>query len=302
MILTVFTPAYNRAYRLNLCYEALLRQTNKEFKWVIVDDGSTDNTKAVVDAWIKEGKIEIQYIYQENQGVAVAHETALNNIDTEMNVCIDSDDYMPDDAVEKILHFWDSNKSDNVAGFICLDAYQEGGNIIGDKFPEGLHAITFSDMTEKYKIKGDKKIVNRTDLCKKYLPFPKFEGEKFPTVSYLYLLINREKKYLVLNEVICLVEYLPDGISMNKNSHYRKYPNGFMVFRKEKMEVAPSWVVRFRHAMHFVSSCLFAKKIGDIFRDNQYKVTTFLALPFGLAFHLYIKYRGNSSLNRNLNK
>src|SRR5690606_19928941 len=80
IILTVFTPTYNRAYRLSLCYDALLRQTNKEFKCVIVDDGSKDNTKADVDAWNKEGKIENQYIYQERQGVVVAHENALYNI------------------------------------------------------------------------------------------------------------------------------------------------------------------------------------------------------------------------------
>lgn len=300
--LTVFTPTFNRRYRLHQLYESLCRQTCQDFDWLIVDDGSSDNTKSLVDNWISEDKLKITYIYQENQGVAVAHETALYNIDTELNVCIDSDDYMPDDAVEKILHFWTNKKSEDVAGFICLDAYQEGGEIIGDRFPEDLHKTSFSDMTEKYKIKGDKKAVNRTKLCKKYLPFPRFENEKFPTVSYLYLLINREKKYLLLNEVICLVEYLPDGISMNKNSHYQKYPNGFMVFRKEKMRCAPNWTVRFRHAVHFVSSCFFAKRIDQIFKGNQFKITTFLALPFGIGFYLYIKYSGSRSLNRNLNK
>ena len=87
--LTVFTPAYNRAYTLHKCYESLLKQTCKDFMWLIIDDGSTDNTKELVEGWIKENKINIKYIYQENQGMHGAHNTAYENIDTELNMCID---------------------------------------------------------------------------------------------------------------------------------------------------------------------------------------------------------------------
>ena len=83
--------------------KVLIRQTCKDFIWLIIDDGSTDNTKELVDSWIKENKIEIRYHWQENQGMHGAHNTAYELIDTELNVCIDSDDYMPDDAVEKII-------------------------------------------------------------------------------------------------------------------------------------------------------------------------------------------------------
>ena len=95
-MLTIFTPAYNRAYTLHKCYESLKRQTSKEFKWLILDDGSTDNTKELVEKWLKEDNIfDIRYIYQKNQGMHGAHNTAYENIDTELNVCMDSDDYMP---------------------------------------------------------------------------------------------------------------------------------------------------------------------------------------------------------------
>ena len=82
--LTVFTPSYNRAYTLHKCYESLLRQTSKDFTWLIIDDGSSDNTKELVDSWINENKIEINYIYQENQGMHGAHNTAYKNIKTEL--------------------------------------------------------------------------------------------------------------------------------------------------------------------------------------------------------------------------
>src|SRR5690606_25281632 len=184
MELTVFTPTYNRAYTLHKCYESLLRQTNKNFEWLVVDDGSTDDTRELVYKWIDENKIKIRYLYQENQGVSKAHETAIYNINTELNICIDSDDYMPDDAVEIILAFWEENGSDEFAGIIGLDKYPNG-ELIGDRFPDNLKVSSFADVFELHKIKGDKKSVNRTALAKKYLPYPVIEGERFPAVSYL---------------------------------------------------------------------------------------------------------------------
>ena len=103
--LTVFTPTFNRAYTLHKCYESLKRQSSKDFVWLIVDDGSSDNTKEIVDKWISENEIEIRYHYQKNKGMHGAHNTAYELIDTEINTCIDSDDYMTDDAVEKIVNF-----------------------------------------------------------------------------------------------------------------------------------------------------------------------------------------------------
>ena len=101
--LTIFTPAYNRAHTIGRTYESLCRQTCKDFEWLILDDGSQDNTRQLVESWIAEDKIPIRYIYQQNQGMHGAHNTAYRNITTELNTCIDSDDYMPDDAVEKII-------------------------------------------------------------------------------------------------------------------------------------------------------------------------------------------------------
>ena len=154
--LTIFTPAYNRAYTLHKCYESLKKQTNKDFEWLIIDDGSTDNTRELVQSWIEENIIPIKYHYQKNQGMHGAHNTAYELIDTELNVCIDSDDYMPDDAVEKILKFWDKNKSDNIAGIAALDAY-ESGEVIGNTFPEDLKTSTSFDMY--YNIGADEKDV-----------------------------------------------------------------------------------------------------------------------------------------------
>ena len=130
-LITLFTPAYNRAYTLHLCYESLLRQTSKNFKWLIIDDGSTDNTRELVNRWIKKDNgFQIVYIYKENGGMHTAHNTAYENIDTELNVCIDSDDYMTDDAIEKIVDKWNTYKNEKYAGIVALDIYNNG-EIIG---------------------------------------------------------------------------------------------------------------------------------------------------------------------------
>ena len=134
--LTIFTPAYNRGYIIKKCYDSLCRQTCKDFVWLVIDDGSTDNTAELIKEWQKnDNDFEIRYIYKENGGMHTAHNTAYENIDTELNVCIDSDDYITDDAVEKIINFWQNNGSDKYAGIIALDVYQSNGNVIGKELP-----------------------------------------------------------------------------------------------------------------------------------------------------------------------
>ena len=105
-MITVFTPTYNRAYILPRLYKSLLRQTNKQFEWIIVDDGSTDNTEEKVNNWIKENKIKIKYYKQENQGKMIAHNKGVEKSEGELFVCVDSDDYLTDNAIEIITKKW----------------------------------------------------------------------------------------------------------------------------------------------------------------------------------------------------
>ena len=146
--ITIFTPAYNRAHTIGRTYQSLCRQTCKDFEWLVVDDGSTDGTQQLVEGWIAENKIPIRYIYQENQGMHGAHNTAYRNIDTPLNTCIDSDDYMPDDAVEKILRCWQQRGSDHVAGIIGLDM-TEDGQVIGTRFNDGMTTTTLQGFYQR---------------------------------------------------------------------------------------------------------------------------------------------------------
>jgi len=285
-LLTIFTPTYNRAYCLHKCYESLVRQTNKDFIWLIIDDGSTDNTKELVEKWISENKITIRYHYQNNQGMHGAHNTAYELIDTELNVCIDSDDYMPDDAVEKIISFWKKYGSDKFSGIIGLDAYTNG-QIIGSKLPVNVKSSTLFDIYHKYGVTGDKKLVYRTELTKRY-PYPLFEGEKYVGLAYKYYMLDKEYEMLLMNEILCYVEYLPDGSSMNMLKQYRKNPKGFAFYRKELMKLPfASTFFKFRQAVHYVSSSLISKN-NKFLSETPEKLLTLLALPLGLLLYLFI--------------
>lgn len=289
VILTVFTPTYNRAYTLPQLYKSLVVQSYKDFVWLIIDDGSIDNTKELVAVWQKEKKIAIEYIYQENQGMHGAHNTAYKNIDTELNVCIDSDDYMPIDAVEKILVFWKTQGTNEVAGIVGLDV-DKTGTILGSRFPQQIIKASLNELYTKYGVTGDKKLVLRTAVVREYQSYPLFKEERFVPLGILYLRIDQDYKLLTLNEPLCIVEYMPDGSTLNIFKQYRNNPKGFRYARTIELAYLKGFKNHLKKVLHFISSTLF---IGDFkfFKNNPKKVLTFLSLPIGFFFHLYILFK-----------
>lgn len=144
--LTIFTPTYNRAHTLPRTYDSLRNQKCKEFIWLIVDDGSTDQTAELVRKWQAENTaFEIRYIYKPNGGMHTAHNTAYENIDTELNVCIDSDDCMAENAVSAILEKWNTVKNKGYAGLIGLDA-DFSGKVIGKGFRKECRKQHYRDI------------------------------------------------------------------------------------------------------------------------------------------------------------
>ena len=285
--LTVFTPSFNRAYCLDQLYNSLVQQSSKDFCWLIIDDGSSDNTKELVQSWIDENLIDIQYHHQENQGMHGGHNSAYKLINTELNFCIDSDDFMPANGVELILKQWSEVKDKpHLAGIIGLDA-DKSGKILGTKLPEGIEEATLYDLHHKYKVTGDKKLILRTAVVREFPPYPIYKDERLVPLGTLYLQIDQKYKYKCANEVYCIVEYLEDGSSRNILKQYKRSPRGFLYSRILEMKYSKSWTYTFTRAMHYISSCIFIKK-WNILSGNPKKVTTILALPFGILLHVYI--------------
>lgn len=290
-ILTVFTPAYNRADLLTRCYESMCKQTNKNFIWMIVDDGSTDNTREISESWVKNTKdFQVIYIYKENGGLHTAYNTAIANIDTELCVCIDSDDFMPNNAVGMILDFWEKNGSDKYAGIVGLD-FDMDGNVIGDMLPDIKSVNLIGLFTGKYNIvNGDRTNVVRTELYKKYAPMKVLKGEKNFNPHYMHLQISEEYDFLVLNENLRFVDYQETGMTNSMLKQYRSSPNSFAEIRKLYLSFKDtSLKFKIKHSIHLASSCILAKKTMSSIKDNPYKLLSVIALPFGFALSILIK-------------
>ena len=190
--ITIFTPTYNRKSTLPRLYQSLCRQTVSDFYWLLIDDGSTDNTGELVKGWQLEDKIQIVYFYQENSGKASAHNAAVKYTNTELFLCVDSDDYLVDNAIKRILEYWERDK--NYTGILALKGNRDGLPVT--KWRSPMKCSTLLDATRLYGLKGDTMLVFRTELLKKYF-FPVFPKERFVPESYLYDQIDLEGKLYI---------------------------------------------------------------------------------------------------------
>ena len=262
---------------------------------MIIDDGSTDNTREQVEGWMSQPlSFAIEYYYKENGGLHTTYNEAISHIETELCVCIDSDDFMPDDAIEKILKFWDEKGSDRVAGIVGLD-YDLEGKVIGDPLPDQPTVNLIDLLVGRYNLKnGDRTNVVRTELYKKYAPMKVFPGEKNFNPHYMHLQISMEYDFLVMNENLRFVEYQPGGMSDSMYRQYRNSPRSFAETRKLYLSF-PGTSLRFRlrQCVHYVSSSIIGKNRKFI-KESPAKLMTVLALPFGaaLAALTYYKTKG----------
>ena len=298
--ITIFTPTYNRAYCLHKCYESMQRQTSKAFDWLIVDDGSSDNTRELVQAWMEQQpEFTIRYIYKENGGMHTAYNTAYELIETELSMNVDSDDFLTDTAIEDILSFWDEHKREDIGGIYALDCY-ENGKIIGVPFPDdlkefhgwGYKTVFYESNGKKCKFhnQGDKKFIGVTKAIKRYPPIPVFEGEKYHSLYFKQHLIERDFSILIFNKPVCVVEYMPDSSTNHMYSAYIKNPKGFCSERRFVMQYAPSFKLRFGDAVHYVAESIIARDI-HLIKNSTNKPITVLALPFGIALYGLIRYK-----------
>ena len=326
--LTVFTPSYNRRHTIHRTFESLCRQTSGDFEWLIIDDGSTDGTKEWVESlgemistegvcfdWmgrplsqidrnhfvvmshdtISGQPLRIEYIHKPNGGLFTGYNTAYATILTELCVCIDSDDFMPDEAVEKILELWREKGSNKFCGIEGLDFDIRSNQPIGGYFPHGLESVYLHELYLRKIHTADTKQVMRTQLMKEVIPMEGFMGEKNFNPIYLLLQVCDKYPLLVLNENICIVEYQIGADSMSQ-SIFRQYlnsPKSFAKMRLLEMTLQHNTLKdKFRSAIHYVSSCIIARD-AQWFSQSTNKALTLLACPIGFMLYFYIIYKAN---------
>lgn len=259
--ITVFTPTYNRGNTIEKCYTSLKRQTCKEFEWIIIDDGSTDNTEQIVNKWLKEKK-EFNIIYKKttNGGKHRAINKALEIANGRLFFIVDSDDYLVDDAIEKILKAEETikNSKEKYAGIAMSKGYDEK-TIVGTTF-KGKYLDATSLERKKYNINGDKAEVFYTNILKQN-KFPEFEGEKFLTEAIVWNRIAK-KGYKIrwFQDIIYICEYREDGLTKQGNSKYKKSPKGLLLFIKEHISYGK---------LNFFRSCLQYEFYSRVVYDNK---------------------------------
>lgn len=233
-LLTYFTPSYNRAHTLPRLYESLCNQTNKDFIWLVIDDGSKDDTRELVEGWIKENKIEIQYHLKENGGKHTAINLSNELCETKYINCIDSDDFLTDNCTEVILKYIDEvDKDDNVCGIVSRRADYSGiPNSLN--WPQTNSYIYFNDLYEKMGYVGETSLVFKTEIIKKF-KFPVFENERFVTESVFYNQFMFDYKMFAVCDCVYIGEYQADGYTLMGKKLFFKNPKGYMYTLKQNL-------------------------------------------------------------------
>lgn len=237
---TIFTPTYNRAYIIENLYRSLQRQTNKDFEWLIVDDGSTDNTEAVIKRWQHEcTDFPIRYYKKENGGKCRAMNYGVDLAEGSLFFNVDSDDYLTDDAIEKVIK-WEQSLPEN--GKYCGIVGNLGTSI--NETPNTPFSGDYRDanLLERYPeysdnpIDGERAPVFYTEIQKKY-KYPEFEGEKFLTPAVTWNRMAYDGYIVrVFDDIIWVYEYQPDGLTMQGNMRFIKNPQGAGLWLKEKAD------------------------------------------------------------------
>lgn len=213
--ISVFTPTYNRETLLPRLYKSLCEQTIQDFEWIIVDDGSTDNTAMLISEWKNENKLDIHYYYQENKGKMQAHNKGVMEANANIFLCVDSDDYLINEALEDILSLWDINEIDSrqdIAGVLSYKGYSVSEKIGTGSFPNKKYCNSI-DAQRNFK-NGEMTMCFKTNILLDYL-FPEIEGEKFITEAWAYKQIDQKYKYLLCPKILTICEYRNDGYTMN---------------------------------------------------------------------------------------
>jgi glycosyltransferase involved in cell wall biosynthesis len=284
MVLTIYTPTYNRESLLSRIYKSLCNQTEKSFIWLIIDDGSTDQTFSLVNDWKKNSPFEIVYKYKENGGVHTAHNFAFDIVKTELIWYVDSDDWLENDAVKIVLNTWNAKKGTYLGIFAKVKCF---GKISQEKkFPNVVKA-SYQDLYYRYHYKGDAAIIVRTDVLKKLEKFPVYPKEKLVSESYKWIQLP-DIPFLILNEYTTCKEYQKTGYTENVRYGFFKNLHGYSDLYNIHMKCAKFWHVKFEYCLKYIVSNSFLKRKNFVQMSTK-PLMTIVFFPIGKVIYFILK-------------
>jgi glycosyltransferase involved in cell wall biosynthesis len=292
---TVLTPAYNRANTLARVYDSLRAQTFRDFEWLVIDDGSSDGTKSLIEGWQAISDFPIRYIYQENQGKPAAFNRGVQEAKGELLLTLDSDDACVPHALERFKFHWDSIPHAMKANFsavtvLCQD---QNGKLVGDKFPQDVMDSDSIELTFKYGVDGEKWGFQRTEVLKQF-PFPVVPNAKFISESIVWFALSRKFKTRFVNEAL-RIYHIDDGATDHLTILTPSAMYGRAFLHKYVLEELADWLWRtpwkiFRSAINFSRYSFgigwsVATQLKEL-RTGTARFLVTLALPLGYAMSL----------------
>lgn len=287
-LLTILTPTYNRGKYLGDIFKVLQQQTNQNFEWMIVDDGSTDNTKEIVESFIESNKLRIRYFYKENGGKHTAVNYGLKYISTKLTVILDSDDTFTNDAVEVIEKTYSENKNEkNICGFTFL-RQRKNGELFGKAFPrEGRY--NFSEWRLSKISTGERCNVFYSEIMKQY-PFSEYEGEKYIGESTMMIKMSYKYDMIGKNIVIGISDYLEGGLTDSNRMLRLHSLLGSIEYCNLCMMPGIYWRRRLKSALLY-DTYGFLKNIGPrkLINDSNEPLLTTIFYPISIIIGRYWK-------------
>lgn len=299
IFITIFTPTYNRESTLERLYNSLLSQSCKNFEWLVVDDGSSDNTESLIAGFIKDNIIDIKYHKQENGGKHRAINKGLDHAVGDGFFIVDSDDYLESNAIELINKEWvNLDFSENIMGLKFRKRY-ENGETTGSKMPNPKMTCTVTERNYKYFIKGDFAAIIKTDILKQY-KFPDIENEYFCAEGIIWHRLSLKYKVIYFDIPIYICEYLPGGLTDSSVINRRKSKNYILLTYKELI-VHPqiAYKIKIKSILNFWRFYYTNDNISEDF--NIMIETNFLSTllkPIGFLISKYDNYKINKK-NKN---
>jgi len=284
--ITVITPTYNRSSHLKNLYSALCNQTNHGFNWLIIDDGSVDQTKEVVSKFTTS-LFDITYVYQDNSGKHKAINSVVDMVLTELLFIVDSDDYLKNNAIETVNNDWNAAEESIIS--LCYLRIRPNGTIIGNYFSSDFFVSTYSDERILRGIKGDKAEVWKTSEFKK-IPFLEFKNERFFSEQHKYIMLSGSGKILFINKPIYICDYLPGGLSSNIRKLQYENPNGTIANALILSGTYFPFTVRMKSFLKlFAYSHLTNEDFRIRFKKSEFGYQWLIFTPMGILYRTWIK-------------
>lgn len=298
--ITILTPTFNRAEQLKRLYKTLVGQTCKDFEWLIVDDGSTDNTQDIIKEWGNNEDIPIHYIYKKNGGKHTALNVGIKTIKSELTFIVDSDDMLTSDAVKRILNIHKKYKTNsNLCGYSFLRAFPDG-KINGKKFCFNEEIASYIDI----RINSDDTNADKAEVfftsCLKEFPFPEYEGEHFLGEDIVWIRMARKYKMVHINEVIYIGNYMENGLTQNRRRHNIVSPIGCMHRAEEFLKSDIKLIYRIKGGLQYIIYGKFAGlSLSNLIRTSKHRIIIIICiLPGQIIFQSWKKIKMSNCSKR----